>query len=131
MRTDNRDYPWITKAPKDDWERLQKAAYIVRLLFGDDSIEPKIESLAEALHNANISQAEYDALSLDEKFILVEEMANINQPASESENLIAAIDIVFEQQYEWLQGTVEDLTLAQALIALETAIDSKTIWKKM
>jgi hypothetical protein len=108
-----------------EWLRHQAAAFkqtnhIVEVLLGDLCAAPA-NSFKEFVARHGISFETYDGMSIDEKFNCAQLI--LSKQSTRTQNLISALDLIFEARYGWPEGTVGQLTLPDILLALDHAIE--------
>jgi len=108
-----------------EWLRSQVGAFkktdqIVQILLGDLCAAPTAP-LKELFVRHGISSERFDDMTIDEKFGAAESI--LSREGTRTQNLISALDLIFEARYGWPQGTVGQLTLLDVLLALEHATE--------
>lgn len=86
-------------------------------------------TLPELLEKAGVSREDFARLTPEEQIDLV----TTNQ-VTHLDDVIAALDVIFQERYGWPPGTVENITLWHLFLALEHAMQyddpsKPSIWK--
>jgi hypothetical protein len=108
-----------------EWFRSQievkkEIDHFIEILLGDVCGIPPA-NLQKLLHKCGISEEQYSQMTPDEK-IKTFKLIRKEQPTS-TDNLIAALDMIFELRYGWPEGTAARMRLVDVFIALEHATE--------
>jgi hypothetical protein len=107
---------WL-KAQVDLWQQLNR---LVEILLGNIHQEYPA-TLREYFQQRGIRPEEYDRMSSGEIADAFQKLQH-NEPTS-TDNLIAALDLLFHARYGWPEGTVKHMPIAHAYLALEHALE--------
>jgi hypothetical protein len=108
------------------FELLKRIERIVEILLGDIRGEPPA-TLQKFFEKHGISEEHFDQMSTDER---IEAMHKIwETQETKTDNVIAALDMIFEARYGWPEGTVANMAVGDVFLALEHATDFDDPWK--
>jgi len=111
---------------RKQWTFKTEIERIVEILLGEIHDEhPK--TFDAFLEKRGVTRSAFSQMSTEEKVSLLDRSAE-DRP-TEMDNLIAALDLLFEARYGWEPGTVGKMTLWEAFIALEHAVDYDAPYK--
>ena len=105
---------------RSEFELKEKVDHIVEVLLGDVCAQPP-DSLEKLFGRGGISKEQFEQMTVDEKFDTVTSL--LPKQTTKTENIIAALDMMFEARYGWPEGTVGNLGFREVLLALEHATE--------
>jgi len=103
-----------------DFELKGKVDQIIGILLGDICAQ-SFPSLTKLLERGGVSKEEFDRMTIYEQSDIVTRL--LPRQTTQTEDLIAALDMIFEARYGWPEGTVADLGFREVLMALEHATE--------
>lgn len=107
---------WI----RPQFEFMKKIEHFVEILFGNINGTPPA-SLQKFLEKYGIPKEQSDRMTLEEKIKAFLEIGE--KQTTKGDNILVALDMIFEARYGWPEGTVANITLADIFLALEHATD--------
>ena len=102
------------------FETKRKIDNIVDILLGD-ICGASDGSLKRYLKQNGISDEEFRQMTADQQFETFKTI--LKKRGTKTDNVIAALDMIFSARYGWPEGTAGKITLAQTLEALEHATE--------
>ncbi len=111
---------WFREWARPQFELDNEINRMVEILIGDICAAPPV-SLEKLLDKHGISKERFDAMTADEKFDAVAKVLELQD--TKRDNIVAALDMMFEARYGWPEGTVKNMTLRDVFLALEHAIE--------
>ncbi|MEN6407174.1 MAG: hypothetical protein ABFC77_11965 [Thermoguttaceae bacterium] len=93
---------------------------LVEILVGNLCAQPP-HDLRVYLKELGISEEEYDKMTVDDKFDVVQQA--LQRRPNNTDNQIALLDIIFKERYGWPEGTVNKHGVSAILLAMEHATE--------
>jgi hypothetical protein len=97
----------------------QEVERIVEILLGDICAKPPPD-LVKSLEKHGISKEQFDQMTVDEQVDTVCDTLK-GETGTRHENLVAALDMIFEARYGWPEGTAEKMSIRDIFLALDHA----------
>ena len=116
----------LLKSFRSQIEAGKEIDRIIEILTGDICSLPTA-NLQKLLQKCGISEDEFLRMTEDQ---ITETVTSILQnQETRADNLIVALDMIFESRYGWPEGTVAEMPLKDILFALEHAMEYDALSK--